>query len=175
MSIRVEHGDSRDVLKTLPDGSVDSVVTDPPYALTANKKGGSGVASVNLESPYGRARIGTTSRARPHRSHVADGQAQHGNRCGDLGESGGQMMPCVRPVGCICEGRGYCPNWLSDEQYKALAEAYAQPAPDPHECPDCDGDGWSFYFRSEGHPSNRTRCETCNPNVGEPADEVRGR
>jgi DNA modification methylase len=26
-------GDCRDVLKTLPDNSVDSIVTDPPYEL----------------------------------------------------------------------------------------------------------------------------------------------
>ena len=46
-------------MRTLADNSVDSVVTDPPYGLTANKPGGTGVASVNIESPYGRARIGT--------------------------------------------------------------------------------------------------------------------
>ena len=59
MTIRIIQGDCRDVLKTLPDNSVDSIVTDPPYGLTANKKGGSGAASVNLDNPYGRARIGT--------------------------------------------------------------------------------------------------------------------
>lgn len=42
----------------IPDNSVDAIVTDPPYGLTANKKGGSGVASINLDNPYGRARIG---------------------------------------------------------------------------------------------------------------------
>jgi site-specific DNA-methyltransferase (adenine-specific) len=52
-------GDCREMLRHIPDGSVDAVVTDPPYGLTQNKKGGSGVASVNLNSPYGRARIGT--------------------------------------------------------------------------------------------------------------------
>jgi len=52
-------GDSLEVLRTMPDCSVDAIVTDPPYGLTTNKKGGSGIASVNLESPYGRARIGT--------------------------------------------------------------------------------------------------------------------
>jgi site-specific DNA-methyltransferase (adenine-specific) len=51
--------DCRNALKELDDNSVDAVVTDPPYALTDNKKGGSGPASVNLESPYGRARITT--------------------------------------------------------------------------------------------------------------------
>src|SRR3954468_15494234 len=43
----------------LADASVDAIVTDPPYNLTAGKRGGSGLASVNLDSPYGRARIGT--------------------------------------------------------------------------------------------------------------------
>lgn len=56
---QLHHGDSREMLKTLADNSVDSVVTDPPYHLTTGKKGGSGPASVNLESPYGRARVTT--------------------------------------------------------------------------------------------------------------------
>lgn len=59
MTIRIITGDCRDVLRTLPEASVDSIVTDPPYHLTAGKKGGSGPASVNLESPYGRARVTT--------------------------------------------------------------------------------------------------------------------
>ena len=58
-SVNLVHGDCLDVLKTMPDNSVDSIVTDPPYGLTSNKKGGSGAASVTLENPYGRARIGT--------------------------------------------------------------------------------------------------------------------
>lgn len=52
-------GDCLDVLRELPDNSVDAVCTDPPYNLTAGKKGGTGTARVNLESPYGRSRIGT--------------------------------------------------------------------------------------------------------------------
>lgn len=47
------------VLPGWPENFVDAVVTDPPYELTANKKGGSGPASVNLKSPHGRARVGT--------------------------------------------------------------------------------------------------------------------
>lgn len=46
-------------MRGMSEASVDSIVTDPPYHLTTNKKGGSGEASVNLDSPYGRARIGT--------------------------------------------------------------------------------------------------------------------
>jgi DNA modification methylase len=56
---RILIGDCRQRLKELPDNSVDSVVTDPPYHLTSGKKGGSGEASVNLNSPAGRARIST--------------------------------------------------------------------------------------------------------------------
>ena len=57
--VTLHHGDCLDVLHGMLDASVDAVVTDPPYNLTAGKKGGTGVASVNLESPYGRSRIGT--------------------------------------------------------------------------------------------------------------------
>jgi len=53
------HGDCLDVLRELPDESVHAVVTDPPYNLTAGKRGGTGSASVNLDSPYGRSRIST--------------------------------------------------------------------------------------------------------------------
>lgn len=58
-SVTLYHGDCVAVLAELPDASVDAVVTDPPYNLTAGKRGGTGAASVNLESPYGRSRIGT--------------------------------------------------------------------------------------------------------------------
>ena len=34
MSVRIITGDCRDVLRTLPDNSVDAVVTDPPYGLS---------------------------------------------------------------------------------------------------------------------------------------------
>lgn len=35
MGVVVHHGDSREVLKSIPSNSVDSVVTDPPYALVS--------------------------------------------------------------------------------------------------------------------------------------------
>lgn len=38
MTVRVLHGDSREILKTLADCSVDSVCTDPPYALVSIQK-----------------------------------------------------------------------------------------------------------------------------------------
>ena len=52
-------GDCLEVMKGWPDNCVDAIVTDPPYGLTANKKGGSGAASLNTDSPAGRSRIGT--------------------------------------------------------------------------------------------------------------------
>lgn len=59
MSVRVLTGDCREVLATLPEEHFDACVTDPPYHLTTGKKGGSGDASVNLDSPYGRSRVTT--------------------------------------------------------------------------------------------------------------------
>lgn len=52
-------GDCLNILPTFDADSVDAVVTDPPYGLTANKKGGSGEASLNLNSPAGRSRVTT--------------------------------------------------------------------------------------------------------------------
>lgn len=59
MTARILVGDCRQRLRELSDASIDACVTDPPYHLTTGKKGGSGPASVNLDSPYGRARVGT--------------------------------------------------------------------------------------------------------------------
>lgn len=56
-TVRIIHGDCRAALRSLPENSVDSIVCDPPYHLTDGKKGGRGPASVNLDSPAGRARI----------------------------------------------------------------------------------------------------------------------
>lgn len=50
-------GDCLVLLRAMPDCSVDAIVTDPPYGLTSGKKGGSGPASVNLNTPQGRARV----------------------------------------------------------------------------------------------------------------------
>lgn len=55
----LHHGDSREILKGIADASVDAVICDPPYHLTSGKKGGSGPASVNLNTPQGRARVTT--------------------------------------------------------------------------------------------------------------------
>jgi len=56
-------GDCLRLMASMPAASVDTIITDPPYGLTAGKKGGSGKASVNLDAPGGRARIGTGSGA----------------------------------------------------------------------------------------------------------------
>jgi len=43
----------------MDENSIDAIVTDPPYHLTTGKKGGTGEASLNLDSPAGRARVTT--------------------------------------------------------------------------------------------------------------------
>jgi len=55
----VLQGECADTMAAMASETVDAIVTDPPYALTAGKKGGSGDASINPNSPAGRARIGT--------------------------------------------------------------------------------------------------------------------
>ena len=45
----IYHGDSLEVLKTFPDNSIDSVVTDPPYGLSfMGKKWDYDVPSIEL-------------------------------------------------------------------------------------------------------------------------------
>lgn len=52
-------GSCLEIMPAMPANSFDSIVTDPPYHLTTGRKGGTGVASLNLATPAGRARIGT--------------------------------------------------------------------------------------------------------------------
>lgn len=58
-NVVVLHGDSRDVLRTLPDNSVDSVVCDPPYALVSivQRFGKEGAAPARADA-YARASAG---------------------------------------------------------------------------------------------------------------------
>jgi DNA modification methylase len=55
----VLNADCIEAMQKMEPDSIDSVVTDPPYDLTQNKKGGTGAASLNPNSPAGRSRIGT--------------------------------------------------------------------------------------------------------------------
>lgn len=59
MSVELIEGDCRVVMREFESESVDAIVTDPPYALTTGKKGGSGPASLNVRSPAGRSRVTT--------------------------------------------------------------------------------------------------------------------
>jgi len=52
-------GDCVEKMREMDEASVDAIVCDPPYDLTAGKKGGSGPASSSAATPYGRARITT--------------------------------------------------------------------------------------------------------------------
>lgn len=46
MTVTLLHGDCLDVLRGLPDASVDSVVTDPPYGLSFMGSGSTGRGAV---------------------------------------------------------------------------------------------------------------------------------
>lgn len=59
MKYEVLHGKAEIRLKELADESIHAIVTDPPYHLTTDKKGGTGPASLNINSPAGRSRIST--------------------------------------------------------------------------------------------------------------------
>jgi site-specific DNA-methyltransferase (adenine-specific) len=50
-------GDCIEVMRGMPDSSIDSIVTDPPYHLTQVSRGGHARTN-NPESPHGRHRIG---------------------------------------------------------------------------------------------------------------------
>jgi site-specific DNA-methyltransferase (adenine-specific) len=58
--VRLHCGDSRDVLKTLADASIDSIVSDPPYALVSIVKrfGKAGAAPAKGNEAYQRASAG---------------------------------------------------------------------------------------------------------------------
>lgn len=63
MGVEVHHGDSREVLKSIPDNSIDSVVTDPPYALVSIVKRFGGATAkagqdYDASGPYARASAG---------------------------------------------------------------------------------------------------------------------
>lgn len=55
--LTIIEGDCVVKMRELGAGTIDACVTDPPYHLTAGKKGGTGEASVNLKTPAGRARV----------------------------------------------------------------------------------------------------------------------
>lgn len=58
MQYQLKHGDCLEVLRAMPDNSVDSIVTDPPYGLT--NKGG-GPSGKGLDKPYARAKAGAAT------------------------------------------------------------------------------------------------------------------
>ena len=55
----IHHADVLDALRAMPDNSFHGCLTDPPYGLSQGKKGGTGQASENLNSPAGRSRATT--------------------------------------------------------------------------------------------------------------------
>lgn len=56
---RIIHADSRDALRDIPDASIDSCVTDPPYALVSiGKRYGADNAAPTVAGVYGRSTAG---------------------------------------------------------------------------------------------------------------------
>jgi site-specific DNA-methyltransferase (adenine-specific) len=53
----LHHGDCLEILRGMPDASVDAVVTDPPYGLTND---GGGPGGKGADNPYSRAKAGAT-------------------------------------------------------------------------------------------------------------------
>ena len=56
--VTLRAGDCREVIKSLPDNSIDSVVTDPPYALVSIQKRYGKESSAPSAGVYGRATAG---------------------------------------------------------------------------------------------------------------------
>lgn len=48
-NVRLIHGDSRDVLKTFPDGYFDAIITDPPYGIEFDKYDGEDAGELLFE------------------------------------------------------------------------------------------------------------------------------
>ncbi len=58
-SLSLYKGDCLQVLPSMDAERFTAAITDPPYHLTSGKKGGTGAASLNVNSPAGRSRVGT--------------------------------------------------------------------------------------------------------------------
>lgn len=58
MSVDLRLGDCIAVMKTMPDNSVDSIITDPPYHLTNN---GGGPGGKGIDNAFSRSKAGATT------------------------------------------------------------------------------------------------------------------
>jgi hypothetical protein len=65
-TIDVRHGDCREVVKTLADDSIDSCVTDPPYAL------------VSIVNRFGKTKVGDDTEPTERRLGINAGLAWRG-------------------------------------------------------------------------------------------------
>ena len=66
MSVEIIHGDSRQVMSMLMlSNSIDSIVTDPPYALVSIQKRFGKPGSAPAKDVYGRGASGFTAAHRP--------------------------------------------------------------------------------------------------------------
>jgi DNA modification methylase len=91
-SVTLYHGDCLDVLRSLPDASVDSVVTDPPYGLEFMGKEWDGAdgfrRSLNPNDAGRDNAFGRTSRTSPEYRTASRAQANRSQKGGHSAADG---------------------------------------------------------------------------------------
>lgn len=148
MTIKVIHGDSRDVLKTIPDNSVDSCCCDPPYALVSIAKrfgkDGSAPAKFGKDGLYQRASSGFMGQTwdtgevahdpafwaevyrvlKPGAHLVAfSGSRSHHRQTCAIEDAGFEIRDSIIDLIASDEGMAQFLNSLNDEQRGALFRA----------------------------------------------------
>ena len=120
------HGDCLDVLRTLPDGSVDSVVTDPPYGLEFMGKDWDGAdgfrRSLNPNDAGRDNAFGRTSKTSPEYRTASKAQATRRQEGGIRQATGPSFMGGLNPKCLICDhwqrGSNPCkceaPEWTQE-------------------------------------------------------------
>ena len=97
--VRLHAGDCLDVLAALPDESVDSIVTDPPYHLTSIAKRFGGANAVPARDYTGERDGATGAYARASRGFM--GQQWDGGDIAFRAELWAQVMRVLRPGGHV--------------------------------------------------------------------------
>ncbi len=114
MAVRLIEGDMLAELPKLAAAGeqFSAVVTDPPYHLTTGKKGGTGAASLNVNSPAGRARISTGFMGKVWDGGDIAFQAETWRLCWELLPPGGHLLAfsgtrTFHRMACAIEDAGF--------------------------------------------------------------------
>lgn len=122
----LHHGDCLDVLRALPDASVDAVVTDPPYGLEFMGKewdGADGFRRSLNPNDVGRGNaFGRTSRTSPEYRTASKAQATRRQEGGIAQATGPSFLGGINPKCLICDrwqrGSNPCrceaPEWTQE-------------------------------------------------------------